>query len=555
MTRPCKRVYQHHKRLAYIAANADCLGVYYDPEDGDKCIRFMEKNLLVKVEGELIPCQVEPWMADDIIRPMLGWKHKGSGYPLFRKVFIQVGKKNWKTGLAAGVALFKALFGGQGREIYCSSVLIKNARRSFEDMADYIATSPQLKSFFRLNGKNPKSATVIHSNVGEVGNDIMLLSRDNSQDGMRPYFAVIDEIHAAKAQSQRDTIDTLINSASSIKTSQIMMITTAGLSLDCLGHEQYEYGCAVLDGVFEDHEYFAYITEPDEGVEWDSDTAIEQANPNLGVSVHLDDVKRDRGQASMAGGFALAKFKAQKLDMWSQGGSGTAKWIDMALWKACGLHYTPDELSGRPCYLGIDLSKTTDLTCIVALFPGIPVKTLCWSFMPRREMEVRREAPFPLWADQGWLTPCETYNIDHELIFKTIKQIGDKFQIKQIGYDRNLSGHLENLMLDADLDIVPVNQSNFVFSEPSKRFEIMIGGGKIAHNFNPCFSWQVANAEISDREGALIKPRKTYTSAKGRVDAVISAIMALYVMEKSERTERPVDFDQLKKLAQLRAAF
>ena len=553
MTKPCNRVIQHRARLGYLAQNADRLGVYYDAGEGDRCIRFMEKNLLVKVEGELIPARIEPWMADDIIRPLLGWKHSGTGLPLFRKAYIQVGKKNWKTGLIAGMALYKALFGGQGREIYCSSVLVKNARRSFEDMIDYIKMAPNVKPHFRLNGKTAKSATIIHANVGEVGNDIMLLSRDNSQDGMRPYFAVIDEVHAAKAQSQRDTIDTLINSASSIKTSQIVMISTAGISLDCLGHEQYEYGCQVLDGAFDDWDYFCYVTEPDEGVAWDSDLAIEQANPNLGVSVHLDDVKRDMNQARLAGGFALAKFRAQKLNQWISGGEGTEKWIDMDLWKNCGLNYTADDLAGQDCYLGVDLSKTTDLTCIVVLFPGHPVKTLCWSFMPRHQLDQRREAPYSLWAEQGWVTPCETYNVDQDLVFQTIKKIGDEYNIKQIGYDRNLSGHLENLMLDAGFDIVPVNQSNFVFSEPSKRFEILIGRGEIAHNENPCFSWQISNAEISDREGALIKPRKTYTSAKGRIDAVVSAIMALYCMEKNERARRPVDYDKLKKFAQLRA--
>jgi len=553
MTKPCNRVLQHRERLAYIAENADRLGVYYDAEEGDRCIRFMEKNLKVKVEGELIPCQVEPWMADDIIRPLLGWKHKGTGYPLFRKALIQIGKKNWKTGLAAGLALYKSLFGGQGREIYCSSVLVKNARRSFEDMIDYVKTSPDLKKHFRFNGKTSKSISVIHANVGEVGNDIMLLSRDNSQDGMRPYFAVVDEIHAAKAQSQRDTIDTLINSASSIKTSQIVMITTAGTSLSCLGHEQYEYGVDILDGAFSDHEFFAYITEPDEGVEWDSDLAIEQANPNLGVSVHLDDVRRDMGQAKRAGGFALAKFRAQKINQWISGGEGTEKWIDMALWKKCAADYSPEDLAGRDCYLGVDLSKTTDLTCIVALFPGQPIKTLCWSFMPRHQLDDRREAPYQLWADDGWLTPCETYNVDQDQIFDKIRELSETYNVKQIGYDRNLSGHLENRMLDADMDIVPVNQSNFVFSEPSKRFEILIGRQEIAHNGNPCFSWQISNAEISDREGALIKPRKTYKSATGRIDAVISAIMALYCLDKNERTRRPVDYDKLKKLASLRA--
>jgi phage terminase large subunit-like protein len=142
------------------------------------------------------------------------------------------------------------------------------------------------------------------------------------------------------------------------------------------------------------------------------------------------------------------------------------------------------------------------------------------------------EASYQQWVDEGWVTPCGERVIDQAVLMAKLMEIRDNFELKAVGFDRNRAAELIAMCEDEGITVELVNQSMMVFSDPSKKFEQHILERTIRHNSNPCLNWQVANARVAVRDD-LIKPMKEYLASTKRIDAIIGAIMALYVRMKS----------------------
>ena len=96
-------------------------GFYFDEAAADMAVAFFER-ILVHVKGEWYgdPFLLEDW-EKEIIRTIFGWK-RPDGTRQYRYAYIEIPRKNGKSSLAAGIALY-LLFADEepGAEVYSAA--------------------------------------------------------------------------------------------------------------------------------------------------------------------------------------------------------------------------------------------------------------------------------------------------------------------------------------------------------------------------------------------------------------------------------------------------
>jgi phage terminase large subunit-like protein len=245
--------------------------------------------------------------------------------------------------------------GEQGAEVYSAATTRDQARIVFDEAKRMVTASPSLRR--RIE------PLINNLHVAASASRFMPLSSDSStMDGLNVHGAIIDELHAHKTRGVVDVLDTATGAR---RQPLLFEITTAGYDRHSICYEHHDYSAKVLDGVLQDDSWFAYVAGADEGDDWTSPEVWRKANPNFGLSVKADDLARKAEKAIALPG-AQNAFRRLHLNEWTE---QAERWIDMAAWDACDGPFDLDELRGRPCFGGLDLSTTTDVTALAWVFP------------------------------------------------------------------------------------------------------------------------------------------------------------------------------------------
>src|SRR5690606_23230916 len=235
-------------------------------------------------------------------------------------------------------------------------------------------------------------------------------------------------------------------------------ITTAGFDVESICWQQRDYAEKILKGVIRDDSFFAFVAEPDKDDDWHDERTWVKGNPNLGVSVYLDNLRQAYGQAAASPAGQNA-FRRLRLDEWTE---QEDRWIEMAAWNACPA--IERALEGARCYGGLDLSSTTDLSALVLVFP--PDEWPEWTVLPYFWMpedglldRARNDrVPYAAWVRDGWLKATPGNLIDYDWVREDVKRTAGLFRLQEIAYDRwNSSGLVTQLTGDG-LEMVPMGQ-------------------------------------------------------------------------------------------------
>ena len=181
-------------------------------------------------------------------------------------------------------------------------------------------------------------------------------------DGLNVHGAIIDELHAHKT---RHVVDVLETATGARRQPLLFEITTAGYDRHSICFEHHDYAIKLLEGTLQDDSWFAFIASADEGDDWTDPEVWRKANPSFGLSVKEDDLARKAEKAIALPG-AQNAFRRMHLNEWTE---QAERWIDMAAWDACDAPVDLEQLRGRPCFGGLDLSTTTDITALAWVFP------------------------------------------------------------------------------------------------------------------------------------------------------------------------------------------
>jgi phage terminase large subunit-like protein len=530
------------EQFAYDRAERDRdrlpgLGYYFDDTEADEIVELIESDLKHH-KGEWAG---KPFILSDhqkfIVREAFGWK-RADGTRRFREVYIEVPRKDGKTEVAAAVGIVLTVADGEaGAEVYSSATKRDQAKIVHTAAKAMVKQSPSLMRHVRVLTNN-----ISHEGSGSKFEP--LGSDGDSMDGLNAHGNILDELHAHK---NRKVYDVLQTSMGTRRQPLTWMITTAGVyDPTSIGWEMHEYAVKVLEGVFQDEAFFAFIATSDEGDDWTKPATWWKANPNLGITSKVETIAREVEKAKNRPSYENT-VRRYYLNEWTE---QVTRWLSMDAWRKCGGGLTEAQLLGLPCYGGLDLSQKLDLTAFSLVFPpeskNDPVRVLMRYWLPE---EIAKEAakvgrvPYDAWMRDGWITPTPGNVIDYDFVRADINALGERFGIMEIGFDPWSATQMSIKLTEDGYTMVPVRQGTRSLSEPSKDLEARVVQGPkgLLHGDNPVLTWNASNVAVRSDTNGNIAPDKD--KAAGKIDGVVALIIAMSRMIVHE-TKRPSRYEQ-----------
>lgn len=525
----------------------------WQPEKSEKILRYAE--MLTIAEGaQPRPVKLHDFQCFDLGVPF-GWVRAETGFRRIRRKYKSVARQNGKTFENGITGSYIANWGGYNfGKLFTAATKKRQARIAWEEIQKFIAIDKDLQALFDV--KDYKSLIV----AKRTGCTIEALSRESGlDDGFRAIFCSVDEIHQHK---DNGIYKALYNGQASLDEALISMITTRGKSLNSFCREMDDYCLQILAGTAEADDFFVDIYTLDKEDDPFDEGVWYKANPHLvTVPSALEQLRRDAQTAKQMGGFEMSDYMTKRQNLWYE--YGDTQYITPNEWKLGGTELTLEDMRGRKCFAGLDLSSGGDLTSLALLFPLDDGKIYIWShsYIPAKRLEehiVTDIAPYDVWAKSGLLTPSEAVGglkNDYLQIVADLKELQEKYEINIacIGYDpHNADAFLEELdTLGAPL--LEVKQSARFLSDTTVDFALEVKAGNVLYDQrNALMSWSVVNAKKTKNSFGEIKVDKEVNARHARIDVVDAIIDAHLAYRKSSKEETPnyetVVEDYLKKM-------
>ncbi len=306
------------------------------------------------------------------------------------------------------------------------------------------------------------------------------------------------------------------------------LITTAGNDTNTICYEVHQKAKDILEGRKYDPTFYPVIYGAEEEDDWTSPEVWMKSNPSLGITVDIEKVKVACESAKQNPAEENA-FRQLRLNQWVK---QSVRWMPMEKWDSCDFAVIPEELEGRICYGGLDLSSVEDITAFLLVFPpedeGDKYQILAYFWLPEETIlkRVKKDnVPYAVWERQGFLTATEGNVVDYGFIREKIGELGEKYNIREVAYDRwgatQIAQDLENMGFTA----VAFGQGQKSMSPPTKELMRLVMKKQIAHGGNPVLRWNMDNIFIRQDSAGNIKPDKEKSSEK--IDGAVALIMAL----------------------------
>jgi phage terminase large subunit-like protein len=527
----------------------------YDPfaAPGDSCldhdaalraINFFAEHMK-HIEGSARGTSfiLSKWQAA-IVGNLFGWKRTddaGRRIRRYRKSLIFIARGNGKTPLAAGIVLYAFYEDREpGAQCFLAAGQREQAGILFRNAAGFVDQDTGLTARSSIYRGDQHRSIVLKSDPLSFCKTIPADAA--GQHGGIPHITVVDELHV---QDNRELLDVFETAMSKKVRSQplLVMITTSDYERPSVCNEVYDYAVKVRDGVIDDPTFLPVIYELKEDEDWRDESNWGKANPNLDVSVSRESLRLAVKKAQNDPGF---ENELRRLHF-NQRTKTDRKVISMPSWDACKSARGDDHLLGRMCYGGLDMASRGDLASFSLLFPGDIPELRVWSWCPQAKIDWRltRKIPYDVWAREGWIKATSGDRIDHREIRKTICELGQKFDIREICYDPKEATTITSDLQDADgFKLVEVTQTIHNFSVPTKEFISLVHSEKILHDGNPVLRWAVSNLAlyykgvIPQGESILefldkvpVMPSKLASADK--IDPVTAAILSLLGMMRN----------------------
>lgn len=527
----CKR-----HTLDLIAAKDADFPFIYDCAKADRPAKFAEQ--FKGVEGPLAGSSLKflPWQRF-IVAQVYGWRMRADERKRrFRYAYIEVPRKNGKTGFIAPLGVYQLAFPPPNArcDIYSVATKEDQAKIVWKDACRLLKTAPNWSPLFRA-----KTKSLTHVRSDSVW--MPLGSDSDTLDGLRPELAIMDELHK---WSDRQLWDVFNNAFGAAFSPLIFQITTSGDDTETICYEQHKRVEKVLnlvaDKAYANSQdtdasyYFGCIWTRDEGDEWDNPQTWQKANPSLGLVKPVSEIEVGLDAARASEG-ARRAFLRDHLNEW--GATGVDRFLDMDAWRSCHegepLTYadTWERLRGLPVWMGLDPSSARDITalCAIADDPDEPgAIRVAWDFwVPGANLAVRcakEELPYDQWAREQWLFTTEGDCIDINEIKRQCLYRRENLDVQTMGFDEGMSQGIGiALTNDHGFPALKVGQG-FWLAPALQEIERLTLAGLLKHGGNP-IARAHANAAVVFRGDSRIKLSKG--KSKSRIDGMAALAMAM----------------------------
>lgn len=508
------------KQFEYIPSRFMLEDSYYDDELAQFAVMFIESLCHTKGTWAGKPFKLLDWQRQ-IIQDLFGIV-KPNGYRQFNTAYIEIPKKNGKSELAAAVALLLCCGDGEQRaEIYGCAADRGQATIVFDVAADMVRMCPALNRRCKILASQKRIIYTPTNSFYQV-----LSAEAYSKHGFNIHGVVFDELHT---QPNRKLFDVMTKGSGDARMQPLyFLITTAGTDTNSICYETHQKAKDILEGRKIDPTFYPVIYGAGEDEDWTDPKVWMKSNPSLGETIGMDKVEAACESAKQNPGEENS-FRQLRLNQWVK---QAVRWMPMDKWDACAFPVNEETLEGRVCYGGLDLSSTTDLTSFCLVFPPEdeeePYYVLPYFWVPEDTLELRVKrdhVPYDLWNRQGYLETTEGNVVHYGYIEKFIERLGERFNIRDIAFDRwgatQMSQDLENM----GFTVVPMGQGFASMSPPTKELMKLTLERKIAHGGHPVLRWNMDNIFIRTDPAGNIKADKAKSTEK--IDGAIAMIMAL----------------------------
>ena len=337
---------------------------------------------------------------------------------------------------------------------------------------------------------------------------------------------IVDEIHV---QKNPDLYNVLTKGSGDARKQPLQfIISTAGDNIHSIGYELFQKAQDIISGQKTDTTIYPVVYAADPDDDWTAPATWRKANPSMGITFPESAI-REACESAIQNPSEENVFKTLRLNIWTK---QAVRWMPMEKWDKCAATIDPEALRGRPCYGGLDLSSTQDLTALVLVFPPFgddeKYRVLPFAWVPEETIPQRVKAasvPYDVWERQGYLLSTEGNVIHYDFIEHFINELAEKYHILEIAVDRwNATQMIQNLEGDG-FTMVPFGQGFASMSGPTKDFYRLLMEGQIIHGGHPVLRWMAANVVVDTDPAGNIKVTKA--RSKEKIDGIVAAIMAL----------------------------
>lgn len=529
----------------------------FDPKDAEFVIQIIE-NTFCHMQGESregMPLRGTPFLLMPfhkfIIYNLLGFKIKDTEIRRFHECLIFIPRKNVKTSFAGALAYAIGILNRlSGSKIYIVAAGLKQTMETFQFVEYNIKNMGEHDEdggHFHIIDNNNEHSICSDNISGGMFELYALAANPDAQDSFNCNVAIADEIHAFKKPKQYN----LFKEAMKAYRNKLMIgISTAGDDPNSFLAQRVKYCKRVLDGEVEDEQYFIFICEADpvigengsEYIDFLNPVTHEMANPAYGQSVQPEDLMSDAMQAQNDPQ-QRKDFFAKSLNVFT---SSLKTYFDMGIIRSSDEAYgwTLEEIAKFPItwYGGADLSKMHDLTgvAIHGRYKDIDI-SITHGFIPVATAYQKADEdniPFFWWADEGWLTLCNSAVIDYEEPVKWFLKMRDMgFKIKWVGYDRRYSREFVLKMKKAGFKVRDQMQRYVEKTEAFREIEKKFISGQFYYVHNKAYEYCIENVHAIEDSDDFVRFEKIEPTQ--RIDLfdadVIATKQMMIDIEKSQK--------------------
>ena len=518
----------------------------FDTRKANHIIRFA--GLLKHVKGPLTgkPVKLLNWMIF-VLSNIYGWYYISGtkkGRRRFTRAFTLVARSNAKSFICSIVALYTQRTSPNGSPgCYSVARQKEQARVVFDDASKMLRSSDiMLKRWFEVN-------TTRMTCIGNDGTFKPMSQDSQSLDGHRVALGIADELHAHHSP---ELLNTLISGISGTTDPLIFSISTAGTNLDGVCIDERNLIREVNENMVNMDSYFGVEYALDEEDDWEDESNWHKANPSLGHSTSIDDLRDELVRAKQSAQ-NRKNFLTKFCNIFVN--TNEMPFLDLLeVQKKCArdnIELKPLMNNGlkkfrRELYLGLDLAQRFDIAALSFIFPEPDggITAIQRHYFPEGALDKLPQAKrmlYEQWEEDGHLILTHGNSTDFEYIKKDILMAAKNFDLKMVGFDPYAGGQLSLELENENIDMVEVRQGISSMSEPAKLLQSLISDGKFNYQVtDKCLEWQIGNAAIKTDANENIKVQKAPSKPHNKVDSVIAIITGLAIAKlKEQKPESP----------------
>lgn len=498
-------------------------GSAFDPERVDKVLLAFKK--LRHTQGRLAgqPLAPDPWQVAYVIAPVFGWVRRnehGVWVRIIRQLYVDVPRKNGKTTLSGGFAIYlTAADGEQGAQVLAAATTKDQAGFTFAPVKTLAENAPALKGRVRA-----LASKIVHPKSGSYFQVISSVA--DAQHGANVHAAVIDELHVHKTA---DLVEAIETGTGSREQPLIIFITTADSGKPgTIYARKRDYVEKLAKAVFKDHAFYGVVWAAGPKDDPFVEATWRKANPGFGISPTSEYLQGKANEARNDPAL-LASFK--RLHCGIRTKQETA-YIDLPTWDESAGMIDEALLEGRACHGGVDLASVEDVAALCWLFPPSaedPLFRALWRFWLPEErlpsLNRRTAGEAAVWAREGWLSLVPGPVIDNDAIRDRILADAERFTVHSIGYDRWGAADLVRRLGQDGQTCVAVSQTYQMLSEPMKEILKALKRRGLVHGGNPMMRWMVDNLAVDSDANGNVKPNKAKAAEK--IDGFAALVTAM----------------------------